>query len=203
MNQNLDNDYSAPPKSSVLVCQHLTCRKQGAAKVLAAFRQLKTPNVIYEGSGCLGNCGNGPMVFILPARICYYLVQPHDVPKVASAVINSMNTILHITQRHEWERAKNLGTYRSNTLDSEGFIHCSTRIQVIGSANRFFKDRTDLVILKIDVDRVTPEIRYEGVDSNNLFPHIYGELNIDAVTGSIDLESHPDGSFILPPEFVN
>ncbi len=203
MNQSSDSDYSAPPKSSVLVCQHLTCRKQGAAKVLAAFRQLKTPNVIYEGCGCLGNCGNGPMVFILPARIWYYLVQPYDVPKVAAAVINSMNTILHITQRHEWEKAKNLGTYRSNTLDSEGFIHCSTPIQVLGSANRFFKNQTDLVILKIDIDRVTPEIRYEGVDSNNLFPHIYGELNIDAVTGSIDLESHPDGSFILPPEFVN
>jgi uncharacterized protein (DUF952 family) len=203
VNQDLDNNYSAPAKSSVLVCQHLTCRKQGAAKVLAAFRKLKTPNVIYEGCGCLGNCGNGPMVFILPARIWYYLVQPHDVSKVAAAVINSMNTILHITQRHEWEQAKNLGTYRSNTLDSEGFIHCSTLIQVIGSANRFFKGQTDLVILKIDIDRVTPEIRYEGADSGNLFPHIYGELNIDAVIGSIDLESHPDGSFVLPPEFVN
>ncbi len=200
---NQDRYYSAPPKSSVLVCQHLTCRKQGAAKVLATFRALNTPNVSYEGSGCLGNCGNGPMVFILPARIWYYLVQPHDVPKVAAAVINSMNTILHITKRHEWEQAKNIGTYRSNTLDSEGFIHCSTVVQVIGSANRFFKDQTDLVILKIDVDRVKPEIRYEGVDSNNLFPHIYGELNIDAAIGSIDLESHPDGSFIMPPELVN
>ncbi len=203
MNQNPGNDDSAPARISVLVCQHLTCRKQGAAKVLAAFRELKTPNVSYEGCGCLGNCGNGPMLFILPARIWYYLVQPHDVPKVAAAVEKSMNTILHITQRHEWETAKNLGIYRSNTLDSEGFIHCSTVAQAIGSANRFFKDRTDLVILKIDVDRVTPEIRYEGADSNNLFPHIYGELNIDAVIGSIDLESNPDGSFILPSEFVN
>ena len=75
--------------------------------------------------------------------------------------------------------------------------------QVLGSANRFFKDQTDLVILKIDIDRVTPEIRYEGVDQNNLFPHIYGELNIDAVTGSIDLESNPDGSFTLPSELGN
>jgi uncharacterized protein (DUF952 family) len=203
MSQNPDNNYSASARSSVLVCQHLTCRKQGAAKVLAAFRTLNTPNVTYEGCGCLGNCGNGPMVFILPARIWYYLVQPQDVPKIAAVLINSMNTILHITQRHEWETAKNLGTYRSNTLASEGFIHCSTLAQVIGSANRFFKAQTDLVILKIDVDRVTPEIRYEGADSNNLFPHIYGELNIDAVIGSIDLESDPDGSFILPAEFVN
>ena len=103
----------------------------------------------------------------------------------------------------ETATAKNIGTYRSNTLDSEGFIHCSTIAQVIGSANRFFKDQTDLVILKIDIDRVTPEIRYEGADANNLFPHIYGELNIDAVIGSIDLESNPDGSFTLPSELGN
>ena len=203
MSQNSGNSCSASDQISVLVCQHLTCRKQGAAKVLAAFRNLNTPNVTYEGCGCLGNCGNGPMVFILPARIWYYLVQPHDVPKIAAVLENSMNTILHITQRQAWATAKNLGSYRSNTLDSEGFIHCSTIVQVLGSANRFFKDQTDLVILKIDVDRVTPEIRYEGADSNNLFPHIYGELNIDAVIGSIDLESNPDGSFTLPSELGN
>ncbi len=114
-----------------------------------------------------------------------------------------MNTILHITQRQAWAKAKNLGTYASNTLASEGFIHCSTFAQVIGSANRFFKDQPDLVILEINVDRVTPEIRYEGADSTNLFPHIYGELNIDAVIRSIDLDSNPDGSFILPSEFVS
>ena len=114
-----------------------------------------------------------------------------------------MNTILHITHKQEWEKAKDFGTYRSNTLESEGFIHCSTIAQVIGSANRFFKDRKDLVILKIDVDRVIPEIRYEGAAEDNLFPHIYGELNIDAVIQSIDLESDADGSFVLPSELGN
>ncbi len=113
-----------------------------------------------------------------------------------------MNTILHITQNQEWETAKNLNTYRSNTLASEGFIHCSTLAQAIGSANRFFKNQQDLVILVIDVDRVKPEIRYEGAVSTNLFPHIYGELNIDAVVQVIDLESSTDGEFILPQEIA-
>ena len=111
-----------------------------------------------------------------------------------------MQTILHITQREQWESAKNLGTYRGNTLDSEGFIHCSTLAQVIGSANRFFTGLTDLVILEIEIDRVTPEVRYEGTDQNNLFPHIYGELNTDAVIRLIDLYVGGDGSFILPIE---
>jgi uncharacterized protein (DUF952 family) len=111
-----------------------------------------------------------------------------------------MNTILHITHSNEWESAKILGTYRSDTLASEGFIHCSSLAQVIGSANRFFKDRKDLVILSIDSDRLHAEIRHEGADENNLFPHIYGELNIDAVIQVTDLESDPNGLFILPKE---
>jgi uncharacterized protein (DUF952 family) len=114
-----------------------------------------------------------------------------------------MNTILHITQRTEWETAKNLGSYRSDTLVSEGFIHCSTFTQVVGSANRFFKNKKDLVILAIDPNRVNPEIRYEGDDRNNLFPHIYGELNIDAVIQVFDLETPLAGSFALPKELVN
>jgi uncharacterized protein (DUF952 family) len=109
-----------------------------------------------------------------------------------------MKMILHITSRAEWEQAKNLGTYRSGSLASEGFIHCSTAAQVIGSANRFFKGRADLVILSIDPDRVSSEIRYEGVESHHLFPHIYGELNIDAVLRVTDLEADADGIFVLP-----
>jgi uncharacterized protein (DUF952 family) len=113
-----------------------------------------------------------------------------------------MNTIFHITRSAQWEAAKNLGTYRSDTLASEGFIHCSTLAQVIGSANRFFKQQQDLVILVIDRDRVTSELRYEGADPTNLFPHIYGDLNIDAVIHSIDLEAGTDGSFVMPKELV-
>jgi uncharacterized protein (DUF952 family) len=114
-----------------------------------------------------------------------------------------MNTILHITQSDRWTKAKNLGAYRSDTLDTEGFIHCSTLAQVIGSANRFFKQQTDLVILVIDIDRVSSEIRYEGADANNLFPHIYGNLNIDAVIRVIDLEADTDGAFIMPKELIS
>jgi uncharacterized protein (DUF952 family) len=56
--------------------------------------------------------------------------------------------------------------------------------------------------LVIAVDRVAAEIRYEGADANNLFPHIYGELNIDAVDRVIDLKSGTDGVFVMPPELL-
>jgi (2Fe-2S) ferredoxin len=73
----------------ILICQNRTCRKQGAANVLAAFRAIDLPHHIsFEGCGCLGNCGNGPMVLVLPARIWYYRVHPQDVTKILTASID-------------------------------------------------------------------------------------------------------------------
>lgn len=108
-----------------------------------------------------------------------------------------MNTILHISKRQEWERAKNTGIYRAESLDSEGFIHCSKATQINKVANRFFRNQTELVLLFIDTDKVKSEIRYEMADGE-LFPHIYGVLNVDAVYEVIDFEAGEDGLFELP-----
>jgi uncharacterized protein (DUF952 family) len=43
--------------------------------------------------------------------------------------------ILHITDRHQWEQAKADGIYRCESLETEGFIHCSTPTQLITVAN--------------------------------------------------------------------
>lgn len=63
----------------VLVCQNRTCLKQGSAAVLAAFQTLATPDIAIVSSGCLGECGNGPMVQVLPERVWYHRVQPEEV----------------------------------------------------------------------------------------------------------------------------
>jgi uncharacterized protein (DUF952 family) len=113
-----------------------------------------------------------------------------------------MKTIFHITQRSKWSTAKNLGSYRGDTLAAEGFIHCSTIGQVVGSANRFFAGQQDLVILVINEDLIQPTVQYEG-EPDNLFPHIYGELNVGAVVKAIDYEAGADGIFVLPDELTS
>lgn len=115
----------------------------------------------------------------------------------------SMNTILHITKRQQWEQAKNLGSYRADSLDSEGFIHCSKSTQILKVAKRFFYNQKELVLLFINSDKVKAEIRYEEAEIGELFPHIYGELNIDAVYQVIDFEAGEDGLFELPQEVIN
>ncbi|MDM9379327.1 (2Fe-2S) ferredoxin domain-containing protein [Chlorogloeopsis sp. ULAP01] len=78
------NSPATPPVSNrcVRICQNRTCRKQGAAKVLAAFEAMSIPEVTVMGSSCLGQCGNGPMVLVLPDMIWYSGVRPDEVPLV-------------------------------------------------------------------------------------------------------------------------
>lgn len=64
----------------VLICQNRTCRKFGSQKILAAFLANSVPNVEVKGVGCLGQCGNGPMVLILPEEVWYWRVQLNEVP---------------------------------------------------------------------------------------------------------------------------
>lgn len=66
----------------VLVCQQRACRKQGAVAVLAALQRYGLPDVQIRASACLGQCGNGPMVRVLPEEVWYWRVQVAEVPRM-------------------------------------------------------------------------------------------------------------------------
>lgn len=106
--------------------------------------------------------------------------------------------ILHIAKKEQWEHAKRTGVYTGDTLESEGFIHCSTSKQIIKVANALFHGQKGLVLLVIDSDKVKSEIRYEGVEGRERYPHVYGPLNIDAVAKVLRFEPEEDGTFKLP-----
>ena len=117
------------------------------------------------------------------------------------------DTILHITPRTSWSAAQKAGAYTADTLAGEGFIHCSKTDQILRVANTVFTGQNGLVILVIDPIRLTSEIRWEpGVDlAAELFPHVYGPINLDAVVRVLDFKPGVDGNFRLPKslEFAN
>ena len=112
----------------------------------------------------------------------------------------SRDVIFHITARADWDAAVDAGEYRAESLTSEGFIHCSLRRQVLLVANYIYQGRTGLVLLEIDPEAVSAEIRYEG--ETDLFPHIYGPLNPDAVMRVIQFPPQSDGQFAFPSELA-
>lgn len=115
--------------------------------------------------------------------------------------------IYHITSRSAWSQARARGEYRAESLDTEGFIHCSTEAQVIPVAENFYKGQPDLLLLVIEPERLSSDLKWEppadgspppGVPQGDLFPHLYGPLNLDAVVKVFDLQANPDGKFVMP-----
>ena len=116
--------------------------------------------------------------------------------------------ILHLASNDAWLVAVQKGQYHADSLSTEGFIHCSTESQIVDVANAFYHGQHGLVLLVLDPDKLTAELKWEPPAHPNperaakvgdeLFPHIYGPLNVDAVKQVIPFEPASDGTFSLP-----
>ncbi len=96
--------------------------------------------------------------------------------------------IYHVTTLKEWEQAKIKGEYTPAGYEQEGFIHCSIERQIEGVLDRFYKGQSGLVKLKIEKAKVSRPVLFElAVDLDELFPHIYGALNLDSVVEVISI----------------
>ena len=98
--------------------------------------------------------------------------------------------IYHITTSEDWKQALKEGQYKAASLIPEGFIHTSYDHQVERTLMRYYTNQNNLVLLHIDEEKVTSEIKYELAPSvNEIFPHIYGPLNTDAVIKVTPIQS--------------
>ena len=112
-----------------------------------------------------------------------------------------MNVILHIAYRAQWARGQAEGAYRAESLATQGFIHTSRPHQLLRVANAIFRGQRDLVLLYIDANAVSAEIKYEAPPgSREAFPHIYGPLNTDAVIKVVGFLPDDAGLFTLPAD---
>jgi len=107
--------------------------------------------------------------------------------------------IIHALQRTEWELALVNGVYRGDSLEKEGFIHCSPIEKIVSVCNYNFRGVKGLILLCIDESKVKSEVRWEDLyKEGREYPHIYGELNIDSVITTVDFEPDENGTFLLP-----
>ncbi|MGD2100740.1 MAG: DUF952 domain-containing protein [Acidimicrobiia bacterium] len=97
--------------------------------------------------------------------------------------------IHHLADRGDWELRTDV--YRASSLESEGFIHCSTRDQLADVARRHFGDHTDLVVLTIDPEALDVKVVFEDLyDLGEEYPHVYGAVNIGAVMSALPYLDH-------------
>ena len=114
--------------------------------------------------------------------------------------------ILHIVTKDDWKNQVLGGYYKPSSLVSDGFIHCSTIEQTVGTANQFYSNQNNLLLLCIEIDKLESELKFEdpacvGDKRTDMsFPHIYGPLNTTAVAKVVDFPLNKDGLFTLPLE---
>ncbi|GEM_PF-630925 len=97
------------------------------------------------------------------------------------AVPDTTHVLYHVTTAAEWERCATLDDYEPEAFAQEHFIHTSEAHQVAGVLHRYYAGRTGLLILHIDPTKVDAPLKYEPATAGELFPHIRGRLNKDAV----------------------
>ncbi len=89
--------------------------------------------------------------------------------------------IYHIVTPEIWEKFKDENEYEAASLQAEGFIHCSFAEQLDAVLNRYYKDAEKVLILELETDKLSSKLINEPSTNNEIYPHIYGKINKDAI----------------------
>ncbi len=81
---NESPSQSASKRQFIQVCQYRSCQRVNSAAVLAAFKQYASPELMVAASSCLGQCGSGPTVRVVPDNVWYCRVRPKDVDEIVN-----------------------------------------------------------------------------------------------------------------------
>ena len=110
-----------------------------------------------------------------------------------------MRTIYKISPASAWREAERQGVFRGSSDDvRDGFIHFSTASQVADTVRKHFAGQTGLFLIAVDADALGDALRWEPSRNDELFPHLYGELDLGAVLSVINLNMRSDGGHDTP-----
>ena len=111
-----------------------------------------------------------------------------------------MPTVYKICPAALWREAQLAGLFRGSEVDlRDGFIHFSSAQQAVETAAKHFAGQPDLLLLYVDTAKLGDGLKWEPSRGGALFPHLYGELDLAAVTKVDSLPLGPDGSHKFPP----
>jgi uncharacterized protein (DUF952 family) len=107
--------------------------------------------------------------------------------------------VYKICSRVALEEARRGGRFDGSADDHrDGFIHLSAGSQVAGTLAQYFAGQRELVLLTVEPERLGERLRWEQSRGGELFPHLYGPLDLAHVISVEALELQEDGSHRLP-----
>ncbi|MCT4562792.1 MAG: DUF952 domain-containing protein [Maledivibacter sp.] len=104
--------------------------------------------------------------------------------------------IIYTATCKEWDEIKKQTEFTSDDFSIEGFIHCSYPKQTVRVLNKHFKDEEKVILLCIDPRLLKSKWKSEDLKGNGEeFPHVYGNINIDAIVKVLDIQPSKYGLF--------
>ena len=104
--------------------------------------------------------------------------------------------VLTAAQMHALEHD---GSFAGAPVDlADGYIHMSTRDQLAETVDKHFAGQDDLWVAAVDLEVFGDAVRWEVSRGGAQFPHLYGQLPLDAVIAYSPLERDADGTVRLP-----
>jgi uncharacterized protein (DUF952 family)/GNAT superfamily N-acetyltransferase len=104
--------------------------------------------------------------------------------------------IVHLITQAELNVAMSTGSIAPESLQTEGFVHCSAPHQALATATRFYPNRNDLLALLVDDSTFDDALQWEppshpdgspALAGEEFFPHLYTALPLSAVTATLPL----------------
>lgn len=81
---------------------------------------------------------------------------------------------------------------------ADGFVHLSTAEQLTETVDKHFAGREGLHVAAVDLGSFGKSLKWEASRGNELFPHLYGPLPLDAILAYGPLERGEGGAIRLP-----
>jgi|SRR5689334_15262831 uncharacterized protein (DUF952 family) len=106
--------------------------------------------------------------------------------------------VYKVCDRESWRAAEADGAFAGSADDlRDGFIHLSTAEQLAGTLRRHFAGRSDLLLVAVATEALQARLRWEPSRGGQLFPHLYGALDMRAVRSVTPITLGADGSHVL------
>lgn len=90
--------------------------------------------------------------------------------------------IYHVVLPDVWDNFHG-ALYEAESLDAEGFIHCSFDEQLDGVLQRYYSNVAKVKILEIDATKLDSKLVVEPSTGGEVYPHVYGPINREAIVG--------------------
>ena len=81
----------------------------------------------------------------------------------------------------------------------DGFIHLSNKDQLSGTFKKYYLNKKDLILLKINALNLRSLV-YEQSSDGNIFPHLYEALDLSNVIEEYKINLNENGTHNIPED---